>query len=307
MGTPAKPAWRVWTMRLLPWVLTGIIVMVILREYPLSEIHKQIALGDPWALVAPAIVLALTLLLMVSAWDTWVLRGFLGAPTFRDVVRGKAASAVLLTLGYGFGHGGYAVWIARVTGASVAETIGASLYISASDLCALSIVSTSVVVLGDGEVPRALAIAAPAIAATLLSFVLLGPLQLLGAPPVVIRPWSALSRRRQLLSIAGRVGNIVVLITLTWFAANAFGMSLPYAAVATYLPLIILVGSLPINVAGFGPVQGAWVYFFAPWAPGAQIVAFQFLWHLAVGVCLILRGLPFIRRVVREIDEGRKR
>jgi hypothetical protein len=38
---------------------------------------------------------------------------------------------------------------------------------------------------------------------------------------------------------------------------------------------------------------------------GERIVAFQFLWQLAFGMGVVVRGLPFVRRVIAEIDEGR--
>jgi hypothetical protein len=53
-----------------------------------------------------------------------------------------------------------------------------------------------------------------------------------------------------------------------------------------------------------GAVQGVWLLAFEPWAPGEKILAFQFLWQLMVGGSIVLRGLPFVRRVVAEIDEG---
>jgi hypothetical protein len=48
-----------------------------------------------------------------------------------------------------------------------------------------------------------------------------------------------------------------------------------------------------------------WVLAFERWVPGERIIAFQFLWQLAFGTGVVVRGLPFVRRVVAEIDEGR--
>ena len=80
-------------------------------------------------------------------------------------------------------------------------------------------------------------------------------------------------------------------------------MPLPMHAIATYMPLILFVGALPINIGGFGAVQAVWLLF-TPWAPGARILAFQFLWRLCLVGGLVLRGLPFLRGVLREIAEG---
>ena len=69
------------------------------------------------------------------------------------------------------------------------------------------------------------------------------------------------------------------------------------------MPIILLVGSLPFSVAGFGAAQAAWLLLL-PWASGAQILAFQTLWQLFGGAGLLLRGLPFIRTVIADINAG---
>jgi len=297
-----RRGWRLWVRRLLPWAVTAAVVGYILTKYSLSKIIDEMGRGDALPMI-PLAAAAVIVLVLVSYLDTLVIRGVLGRPRYRDVVRAKGAMSMLHTLGYGFGHGGYAVWIARVTGASIGETAGVALYISGADLCALSTVAAAMVFLGGAEVSPALAIAPPIIAGVLLLLAMIGPLRLLGEVPSVFRPWSALSRGRQLATIAGRVGNIWLMVSIAWAASALFGLAIPYWVMAAYMPLIILVGSLPINVAGFGAVQGAWLML-EPWAPGEQILAFQFLWSLMIGAGMFLRGVPFIRRVVREIDEG---
>jgi hypothetical protein len=62
----------------------------------------------------------------------------------------------------------------------------------------------------------------------------------------------------------------------------------------------MLVGALPINVAGFGAVQAAWLVF-SPWATGEQLLAFQFLWQLWMLLMVVARGAPFVRGAVRDI------
>ena len=42
-----------------------------------------------------------------------------------------------------------------------------------------------------------------------------------------------------------------------------------------------------------------------PWAEsGEQVLAFSVVWQLLIGAAIVLRGLPFIRNVVAEIDSG---
>ncbi len=87
----------------------------------------------------------------------------------------------------------------------------------------------------------------------------------------------------------------------TWGATRAFGLEVPLLVMAVHVPIITLVGALPVNVGGFGAVTAVWLLL-TPWAPGEQLLAFQFLWNLMVAAAVVLRGLPFIRGVVREVD-----
>jgi hypothetical protein len=60
---------------------------------------------------------------------------------------------------------------------------------------------------------------------------------------------------------------------------------------------------LPINVAGLGAAQAAWLLFL-PWATGPQLLAFQVLWNLFSGLGILARGVPFLRGVLRQIEDG---
>jgi uncharacterized membrane protein YbhN (UPF0104 family) len=119
----------------------------------------------------------------------------------------------------------------------------------------------------------------------------------------VMRVLQAIPRRAYFASVVARVGSASVVFTTTWAAARAFGMPIPFAVVAAYVPLLLAIGSLPISVGGFGAVQGAWLVF-TPWAPAAQILAFQFSWNLLQMAGQIARGLPFVKRVWTGVTTG---
>ena len=61
---------------------------------------------------------------------------------------------------------------------------------------------------------------------------------------------------------------------------------------------------MPLSVAGFGAVQGVWVLAYEKWAPGEQILAFQFLWALMTAFAALVRGLPFVKGVLGEMQVG---
>jgi hypothetical protein len=296
-------AWRVWLRRLAPYLVAATVVAAILRKYPAREIVAEMRLGHATRMLPFALALAFVVWPLYAAYDRVVFLGAIGRLRYRDVLRAKAASAVLMTLGYFFGGGGYAVWIARKTGSGGARAAGAVLYIMASDLAAVCLVAGASMWLVGVESSHALRSVATAIFGAQVLLILVGPYSRVSRVVRVFEPWHRVPRLGGLSQICGRAVNIAIITAFTWGAARAFGIDVPARAMGMYMPIILLVSSLPFSVAGFGAAQAAWLLLL-PWATGQKILAFQALWQVFGGIALVLRGLPFVRRVVAEIDAG---
>jgi hypothetical protein len=285
-------------------VITIAVIAILLTKYSLAQIVEEMARGNALAMTPVAAGLAVVSLLNVALADHVVLHGILGRPGYLAVVRAKAASSLLDLLGYAVGHGSYAVWMARRGGTDALTAAGIMLYVMATDLASVCVVASIAVWSGSVDVPATIRIGAPAVAALLVFFKVVGPLQpLRDRSPRVFHPWSGLPRAHAFGQLALRVLNIYFIVVAVWLAMTVFGLPVPLWAVAVYFPVVLLVGSLPINVAGFGAVSAAWLLF-EPWASGEQILAFQLLWTVFIGAAIFLRGLPFVRRMVRDIDAG---
>jgi hypothetical protein len=245
-------------------------------------------------------------------WDGILFRAALGPVRYLEVVAGKAATSLLLVIAYGAGHGAYGVWAARKTGADIRTTIGVMIYISLADMAALSLLTSIVFLATDYPLPHNMSeivsFGAPVIAAVLIAVALAGPRWLASwvREPRLLKPWAAVPPHIYMASVLGRMLGLGLLMAAAGVAMHGFGLHVPAPVVMSYMPLILLVSALPINVAGFGAVQAAWLLF-ARWAPGEQILAFQLLWHLAVTAALVVRGAPFLPRLMAEIGRGRPR
>ncbi len=295
-----------WLVRVLPWLITGGIIGALLYKYPLARILDEAARGDPIAMLPYGVGVPIAILVMISTWDYLVFRAALGEIGWLDVLRGKAASSMLMTIGYAVGQGGYGAWVSRRTGADVRTSFGIVLYIMTSELISVCIVAGVAVWVGGAEIPegarRTVGVIAPAIAGGLVGLALISPWlhRTRGWNARFLKAWASVPPGVFLAQQLGRCTNISLGVVGTWAAANAFGVPLPLAAVATYLPVVLLVGALPINVAGLGAVQAAWLLF-EPWAPGEQILAWQFIWQLMLAVMMVVRAAPFLRKALREL------
>lgn len=292
-----------------PYLVTALILFAILRKTSPAEIAAQMREGNALAMAPLAIGLMVVLLVLAAMWDLIVIRGSLGKPGYRDVVRGKAGTAVLMMLGYGFGHGAYGFWIARMTGCGARRAGGIVAYLVMSDLATVAIGASLAMGFAGDLVPAWLRFAVPGIGLTVLASMVAGPFVLgrMKKPPAFLDPWRLLPTWMGYAQIGGRLLNMALGVTATWLGARIFGLSIPFLAMAAYLPVLLVIGALPINVGGLGAAQAAWLLAFRPFASDAQILAFQLLWQLMTGVGLVLRGVPFVRRVITEIGEGRKR
>jgi hypothetical protein len=285
-----------------PIVVAALVVAAIVRKVSAREVAQAFRDGHALAVTPFAALLALSFLGWGATADATVLRRF-GDVRWRDVVKGKAATAVLTALGYFWSNGGYGVWIARRTGAGAARSAGIVLYVMTGDLAAVGIVAC-LVMPWVPEVPIGVRFAAPLIAATTIAAILVGPTGAIKLPPL-LHAWRAVPRRVGLAQIALRCINVSISALLVTIAARVFGLTIPLGTLAASAPILLLVSSLPINVAGIGAAQGAWLLFFLPYESAPRILAFQLVWTASLGAAFVLRGLPFVPGALGEIATTR--
>jgi hypothetical protein len=299
--SPPVDRWR-WLRRLAPWVISGAVVAGLLYQYPIDRIIAEAARGDTLAMAPVAAVMIGVLWFLVTFSDRLFMESVLGPIGFADLMRSKAGVSVLNGLGLAANYGGYGLWIQRRFRCRAGTAAGMVTYITLCDLAAVSMLGSAAIWLGDGVPADArdrLGIVVPVVAAAAVALLLLRPRR---EGKSFLDPWRRIPLRNRLVGLGVRTVQLAILILSTWIAARAFGMPVPFGPMTSYLPVLMVIGALPINVAGFGPIQAAWVAAYSAYAPGEQILAFYFLWHLLVLVALVLRGAPFLRRVVAEIE-----
>ncbi len=299
-----------WLRRLAPWVVAAAVIAFLLTRYSPRLIADELARGGVLGLVPWVAAVSLSVLVTMAVADWLVFSAALGGDRLRirDVARGRAGTAVLMSIHIGLSAGSYALWLARRTGAGAGATVGAATYQMVSDLGAVCLLALPAALLGADMLPKGVGASAAALAAA--GFLGSSALLLLG-PRMAPRRWRnvrALSAWVRVppavwaASTALRAATIAINIACTWGAARAFGLGVPFEALAAGLPITYLIGALPVNVLGLGAVQAAWVALFAAHAPGARILAFQFAYQLLGALALLLRGLPFLPGVMRDLE-----
>lgn len=301
---------RAGLVRWMPWLLTAGVIFWISQSYSLRTIWGELLRGGTVLVALPAVVCSVVMLLFVAHYDRWIFRSLDPTLRVRDVLVAKAGTSMLAVLGYGVGQGGYAVWLARRTHAGAASSVGALLYVLLLDLFGVALAASVATWVSGGDLGTertgkdmvdSVRLVAPLIAFGVLCIIAVTPL-LRGhkGEKGIFRAWIETPRLIAVKSAVGRACNIFILVVGTYLGMLAFGLDVPFVAAAAVVPLVLLVGALPINLAGFGAVQAAWLLL-TPWEPGEAILAFQFLWQILWLLCFIARGFPFVRRVARDI------
>jgi hypothetical protein len=294
-----------WLGWLLPYAVAALVIAFILHRYSITAIRAEMAKGNTLPLLPLALVTYVGSLFCVAAADSVVLRSKIGAahvPSFLQMAKGKAASVLLHIVHYALGQGAYATWLARKTGLTLVRAGGLILYIVVNELGSVCLYATIVILVGRPSVPSAVLPTVAGIALAIIgSYFVVKSTRL--ERFALFETWVRVGRRRGLAQLGVRLLQHATTTTGTWYASKIFGLHIPLSVMLSYMPVILVVGSLPINVAGFGAVQGAWLLL-SPWATPEQILAFSVVWQAFSGLALVLRGLPFLRGVLADIRVG---
>src|SRR5215467_8064018 len=112
-------------------------------------------------------------------------------------------------------------------------------------------------------------------------------------------------RLRQCAIVLGLKGAGFCLALLVHSQALAFfGMAIPLARLVAFLPVIFLMGALPITVAHLGTSQAAWIFFFSDYAPTADLLAYSLVSHLTFMLANGTFGVLFLPKAYSDLFSG---
>jgi len=271
-------------------LLTVAIFALILRRVPFPALGEALRDADYRLFLALMIPNAL----FYFAWDTLVLSvvigWFHGAVPYRRLLPVRAASYVVGFFNTNLGRGAMAAYLSRRLHAPFLELGSTVIFLVLTEYTQL-VVWAMLGLLGlHAEVSRSLL----AVAAGVALFWLV--VRWLLAP----RDWS-ISRTFRLATPA-RYGQIVLLrapmffvsLCLHYYAAQAFGIHIPFWQMLTFLPVIFMLAALPVTVAHLGTTQAAWIFFFSQYAAAPRLLAFSLAAHLVFSFTRAMLGVAWL-------------
>ena len=279
-------------------LLTAAIFALILRRVPFASLSAALREADYRLFLALMIPNAL----FYFAWDTLVLsvviRWFHGGVPYARLLPVRAASYVVGFFNTNLGRGAMAAYLSRQLDAPFLELGSTVLFLVLTEYTQLVLWAMLGLLGLRAEVSRSLLVVALAVAIFWLV------VRWLLAP----RDWS-ISRTFRLATPA-RYAQIVVLraplffasLCLHYYAAHAFGISIPFAQMLTFLPVIFMLAALPVTVAHLGTTQAAWIFFFSQYAPVPRLLAFSLAAHLVFSLTRAIIGLAWLPAAYFELQ-----
>lgn len=309
--------------RVLPLLLTAGFFYVVLRRIPYQRLLT--ALGEADYLRFLAFMIPNTVVYV--AWDTLVLavavRWFHGPVRYRDLLPVRAASYIVSVLNTNAGRGALAVFVARLLDQPSLQIGSTVIFLVLTEYTHLVAWAALGIVVFGSELIRPLLWVPPAVAGCWLLFFAYAragrvfesrPLAPTAATRIgrwLTAPWRGALLRTFRLAPPRRYVEIVLLrapmffvsLCLYYFAAPAFGFSIPFGHMLTFLPVVFMVAALPITVARLGTTQAAWILLFGGFAPPERLLAFSLAAALTFALSRALVGVLLLPLAYRDLVE----
>ena len=308
MGTKSAKRKRTLLRSALPPLITAGILFLIFRKVPFDAFLQALSQAD----FTRFFIALLPFSFLYFALDTvvlwYVVRWFHGNLKLSDLLPVRAVDYLLSILNHRVSQGAMIVYLARKLSTGLLELTSTILcldFLQKTHLILWASVGTLFVA---EELPRALLLAPVAVIGLWFLFLgyVHGGLTFLGR--VIQAPDWRLLRTFRLAGPEHYMGVLLLKTPLLLiavfahsYATRAFGFEIPFFRLLATLPIIFIVGALPINVARLGTTPLAWIYFHGDIVPAPELLAYSLAAHLTFMLANAAIGIGFLPRAYREL------
>jgi len=289
-----------------PVALTVVIFLLIFWRIPFGAFWHALARAQ-WL---PFLALMGSFALGFFLLDTFVLRTLLrwfhGPLPYRELLPVRAVTYLVSILNTQLAQGALALYMHRRFRTPLAQITSTVLLLILLETTNLILFATLGVLAFPGGAPLLL-LALPLVLVTiwlLLMSLARGKLGVLGqrlSGSALLSTFRR-ARLRQCAVILGLKGSVFCLALLVHSQALVFfGIEIPLGRLVACLPVIFLVGALPITVAHLGTSQAAWVFFFSNYAPEADLLAYSLVSHLTFMLANGTFGVLFLPKAYSDL------
>ena len=298
--------------RFVPVALTLAIFLFIFWRIPFEEFWRAVS----EAKFAPFLALMASFSLCFFLMDVFVLskviRWFHGPLPYRELLPVRAVTYLVSIINTQLAQGALALYIHRrfrTPLGQITSTVALLILLEATNLILFATVGA---ITFPGGTPLVLLLLPLALASIWLIVMSLarGRLGVLGwkTKDNVLLSTFRVARLNQCATILVLKGSVFFLALLVHSQALVFfGIEIPLLRLLGFLPVVFLVGALPITVAHLGTTQAAWIFFFGNYAPEADLLAYSLASHLTFMLANGTFGLLFLPRAYGDLFLGNRK
>jgi hypothetical protein len=309
----ANPHWK----KIAPYVVTLLIFALIFWRIPIKRVGAALENVPVVKFFCVFLPFSAAYWIVDSFCLTWVVRRFNAPLRLRDIMPIRASMYLLALINTNLGQGGVAWYLHRKASIPFMEVLSSILFIALMEIYQLFLFSSAGIAFyhpgsrGQAELVGVMRVA------YVIAWLLLVALIILfarGRRSDRIQAWISTTRfgaigrtflaarpRDYALVIAIKAPGFLMSLLTQYVALSLYGITIPFAELILFLPLVFLAAALPIGVAHLGTSQAAWLLFFSANTPSAKILAYSLAAHFTFMFCNALIGLCFIRRAISEL------
>lgn len=313
--SPRKLSWSKLRAGVAP-VLTALIFVLIFRKVPFEKFAH--ALGGADYLHFFSALLPFSFLYF--ALDTLVLLAVLrwfhpASPPlqYSDLLPVRALDYLISILNHKLSQGAMVVYLSRQRQISLLEMTSTILFLDLMQKTHLVAWATVGMLLAGGGLPRGLYLVPIVVLAVWSAFLLYmrGQLEFLGrllAPRDwrILRTFRMAPPRRYFQVLLLKAPLLLAAAGVHSWAMRAFGIEIGFLNLLATLPIIFLVGAMPVTIAHLGTTQAAWLFFHGATASPPALLAYSLAAHLTFMLGNAALGLVFLPRAYRNLFAERR-
>ncbi len=297
--------------QLIPIGLTVVIFLIIFWRIPFNEFVLAISK----ARLAPFLVLMACFSICFFLMDTFVLskmiRWFHGPLDFRTLLPVRAVTYVVSIINTQLAQVALALYFHRRFQTPLAEITSTVAMLILLEVTNLISFATIGVIAFPGGAPIILITLPLGLGCfwLLITQVARGGLGVIGEKiggHTLLNTFRAVRFRQGLLVLALKGSVFLLSLFVHKYALTLFGMDIPLLRLLTFLPLVFMIGALPVTVAHLGTSQAAWIFFFKDYAAEADLLAYSLVSHLTFMLANGTIGLLFMPKAYADLFGKKK-
>ncbi len=299
---------RHWWRALLPPIVTGTIFVMIFRKIPFEAFVEALAQANFTTFFLALLPFSFVYFALDTVVLLYVVRWFHGKVSLRDLLPVRAVDYLLSILNHRLSQGAMVVYLARRVSTSLLEIASTILLLDWMQKTHLILWASVGMLLVSEQLPPALLLAP--VTVVLVWSVFLGYVhggfafvgRFLKAPNWRLLRTFRLARPEHYLGVLALKAPLLLLAVVAHgYAIRSFGFEIPFTRLLATLPIIFIVGALPINVARLGTTPLAWIYFHGDVVPAPQLLAYSLAAHLTFMIANAAIGIGYLPRAYREL------